>query len=99
MCRHNCWGIVINLPLVEVSSGKLKQWAEKYGCKLGLECPFYYCVHIDGVAGLDVENMKKFILTTNDNNRTDESDIVFEDIRQYHPPARMVEEETLHKWR
>ena len=53
--------MVLNKPASEYSEEDRAHWFWTYGCQLGRRCPNGYCVHIQGVAGLDVEYFGKLL--------------------------------------
>ena len=60
-----------------------------YGCILQEDCPLGFCIHIKGVAGLDVEKMTGVIWLVNNKMLTVVEDIALEDIGDFRPPIYM----------
>ena len=94
---HNCWGITINVPLQEIDKGEIRKWINKYGCSLNNKCPLGFCVHIRGVANLDIENFARILDMVNDRQEMEE--ITLEDIADLRPPPYMNKTASLQNFR
>ena len=81
---HNCWGITINVPLQEIDKGEIQEWISKYGCSLANKCPLGLCIHIRGVASLDVEKFMRILDMINDRQQI--GVITLDDIANLHEP-------------
>ena len=94
---HNCWGVTINVPLQEIDKGEIRKWISKYGCSMASKCPLGFCVHIRGVANLDVEKFAQILDMVND--RHEVAEITLEDIADLRPPDYMNQAADLQTFR
>ena len=93
---HPCFGIIIDGPLSKFGQNDIKDWFRIYGCSHGELCPRGFCVHIRGVAGLDVEYVTTLLQRVN--NRT-KLDLVLEDIPDIRAPEVMMLMSSFQNWR